>query len=109
MTSSRAKKGKHLAPKTKRHRPIDDLDEYLTSASFILQRYQWPRAFTTNSGRAWYLIFFFFVNLDSMSTLSICNKNLTEFSEGIGWSNALVIKKNVYPNLAILIWLKYFT
>lgn len=61
MTSSRAKKGKHLAPKTKRHRPIDDLDEYLTSAPFILQRYQWPRAFTTNSGRAWYLIFFFFL------------------------------------------------
>ncbi|KAK9184634.1 hypothetical protein WN943_024985 [Citrus x changshan-huyou] len=41
----------------------------------------------------------YFVNMDCMDSLSICNKKLRELLDGVGWSNALNIAENAYPNL----------
>ena len=42
---------------------------------------------------------YFIVNIDCMDGLFICNKNLRELLDGVGWSNALNIAENAYPNL----------
>lgn len=38
----------------------------------------------------------YFVNMDCMDSLSICNKKLRELLDGVGWSNALKIAENAY-------------
>ena len=37
--------------------------------------------------------------MDSMDSLSICNKTLKELLDGVGWSNALNIAENAYLTL----------
>ena len=41
----------------------------------------------------------YFVNMDCMDSLFICNKKLRELLDGVKWSNALNIAENAYPNL----------
>lgn len=40
----------------------------------------------------------YYVEIVCMTSLKICNKNLKELLERVGWHNALNIEENVYPN-----------
>lgn len=41
----------------------------------------------------------YFVNLNKLENLSICNKTLRELLANMGWTNALVIRESIYLNL----------
>ena len=41
----------------------------------------------------------YFVNLDNLDNLAICDKNLRELLVDMGWTNVLVIEEQVYSNL----------
>ena len=99
MVGGQKSKGKQVAKKHKK--------QHGDNSEFILTHFPHPPIrkcfhdkFMSRSALTPY-----FANLDNLENLAICDKSISDFLVDMGWTNALVLKEQYYPNLVKVFYL----